>query len=69
MTSDDVGLSPRLIHDYPEYKSHPNNKKTDQLPIAEVITGLQRPYRNTSPPRWAAYAEIWEIRKNPSPTN
>ena len=25
-------------------KRHPNNTKTDQLPISEVITGLPRPY-------------------------
>ena len=29
-------------------KRHPNNTKTDQLPIFEVITGLPRPYHNTS---------------------
>ena len=50
-------------------KRHPNNTKTDQLPISEVITGLRRPYHNTSPPWWAAYAEIWEIRGNPGCAN
>ena len=29
-------------------KRHPNNTKTDQLPISEVITGLPRPYHNIS---------------------
>ena len=32
----------------PNTKLHPNNTKTDQLPISEVITGLPRPYHNTS---------------------
>ena len=40
MASDDVGLSPVPFYDNPEYKRHPNNTKTDQLPISEVITGL-----------------------------
>ena len=31
----------------PNTKRHPNNTKTDQLPISEVITGLPRPYHNT----------------------
>ena len=48
MASDDVGLSPVSFHDYPEYKHHPNNTKTDQLPISEVTTGLPRPYHNTN---------------------
>ena len=30
----------------PNTKRHPNNTKTDQLPISEVITGLPRPYHN-----------------------
>ena len=47
MASDDVGLSPVPFYDNPEYKRHPNNTKTDQLPISEVITGLPRPYHNT----------------------
>ena len=33
----------------PNTKRHPNNTKTDQLPISEVITGLPRPYHNNSP--------------------
>ena len=49
MASDDVGLSPVPFYDNPEYKRHPNNTKTDQLPISEVITGLPRPYHNTIP--------------------
>ena len=28
----------------PKTNRHPNNTKTDQLPISEVITGLPRPY-------------------------
>ena len=44
------GLSPVSFHDYPENETHPYNTKTDQLPIFEVITGLPRPYHNTSPP-------------------
>ena len=35
----------------PNTKRHPNNTKTDQLPISEVITGLPRPYHNISLPR------------------
>ena len=31
----------------PNKKRHPNNTKTDQLPISEVITGLSRPYHNS----------------------
>ena len=46
MASDDVGLSPVPFYDNPENKRHPNNTKTDQLPIFEVITGLSRPYHN-----------------------
>ena len=30
-------------------KRHPNNTKTDQLPISEVITGLPWPYHHTPP--------------------
>ena len=32
----------------PNTKRHPNNTKTDQFPIYEVITGLPRPYHNTT---------------------
>ena len=46
MASDDVGLSPVPFYDNLEYKRHPNNTKTDQLPISGVITGLPRPYHN-----------------------
>ena len=49
MASDDVGLSPVPFYDNPEYKRHPNNTKTDQLPISEVITGLPRPYHHNMP--------------------
>ena len=44
MASDDVGLSPSLFMIVPNTKRHPNNTKTDQLPISEAITGLPRPY-------------------------
>ena len=30
----------------PNTKRHPNNTKTDQLPVFDVITGLPRPYHN-----------------------
>ena len=33
----------------PNTKRHPNNTKTDQLPISEGITGLPRPYHNNTP--------------------
>ena len=41
----------RLSHimNIPNTKRHPNNTKTDQLPIFWVITGLPRPYHNTYP--------------------
>ena len=32
----------------PNTKRHPNNTKTDQLPIYEVISGLPKPYHNKS---------------------
>ena len=67
MASDDVGLSLISLIIIPNTKRHPNFTKTDQLPISEVSTGLPRPYHNTSPPWWAAYAEIWEIRETPVP--
>ena len=51
MASDDVGLSPVPFYDNPEYKRHPNNTKTDQLPISEVITGLPKPYHHIRYPR------------------
>ena len=41
------GSRPSLFYDNPEYKRHPNNTKTDQLPISEVITGLPRPYHHS----------------------
>ena len=50
MASDDVGSRPSRFMIIPNTKRHPNNTKTDQLPISEVITGLPRPYHNTSPP-------------------
>ena len=69
MASDDAALARLIFYDDPEYKRHPNCTKADQLPISEVITGLPRPYHNTSTPWWAAYAEIWEIRENPGSPN
>ena len=61
------GSRPSHFYDNPEYKRHPNNTKTDQLPISEVITGLPRPYHNTSPPWWAAYAEYGKFGEIPVP--
>ena len=34
----------------PNTKRRPNNAKTDQLPISEVITGLPRPCHHTAQP-------------------
>ena len=39
-------FSPVSFYDNPEFKRHPNNMKTDQSPISEVITGLPRPYHH-----------------------
>ena len=63
------GSRPSIFMIIPNTKRHPNNTKTDQLPIYEVITGLPRPYHNTRPPWWVAYAKLWEIRGNPSSPN
>ena len=63
------GSPPSHFMIIPNTKRHPNNTKTDQLHISEVITGFPRPYHNTSPPWWAAYAEIWQIRGNPGSPN
>ena len=41
------GSRPSRFMIIPNTKRHPNNTKTDQLPIFEVITGLPRPYLNT----------------------
>ena len=46
MASNDAGLSPVSFMIIPNTKRHPNNMKTDQLPISEVITGLPRPYHS-----------------------
>ena len=46
MASDDAVLTRLFFYDNPEYKRHPNNTKTDQIPISEVITGLPRPYHH-----------------------
>ena len=43
------GSNPSLFMIIPNSKRHPNNTKTDQLPISEVITGLPRPYHNAMP--------------------
>ena len=40
------GSRPSHFMIIPNAKRHPNNTKTDQLPIYEVITGLPRPYHN-----------------------
>ena len=49
MTSDDVGSRPSHFLIIPNTKRHPNNTKTDQLPMFGVMTGLPRPYLNTYP--------------------
>ena len=41
------GSRPSLFMIIPNTKRHPNNTKTDQLLISEVITGLPRPYHNS----------------------
>ena len=61
------GSRPSLFMIIPNTKRHLNNMKTDLLPISEVITGLPRPYHNTSPPWWAANAEMWDIRESQFP--
>ena len=48
MASDDVGSRPSRFMITPNTEHHPNNTKTDQLPISEVITGLPRPYHNNA---------------------
>ena len=45
--SDGAGSRPSHLMIVPNTKRRPNNTKTDQLPIFEVITGLPRPYHNT----------------------
>ena len=47
MASDDVVSRPSHFMIIPNTKRHPNNTKTEQLPISEVITGLPRPYHHT----------------------
>ena len=47
MASDDAALARLFFMIIPNTKRHPNNTKTDQLSISEVITGLSRPYHNT----------------------
>ena len=46
--SDDVGSRPSRFMIIPNTTRHPNNTKTDLLPISEVITGLPRPYNNNT---------------------
>ena len=46
MASDDVGSRPSRFMIIPNTERHPDNTKTDQLPISELITGLPRPYHN-----------------------
>ena len=63
------GSRPSLFMIIPNTKRHPNNTKTDQLPISEVIAGLLRPHHNnlravwgTSgrlPLPWFAYTPLW----------
>ena len=47
MVSDGAGSRPSHFMIIPNAKSHPNNTKTDQLPISEVITGLPRVYHTS----------------------
>ena len=47
MASDDAGSRPSRFMRIPTTKRHPNNTKTDQLHISEVITGLPQPCHNT----------------------
>ena len=42
MASDDAALARLFFMIIPNTKRHPNNTKTDQLPISEVITGQGR---------------------------
>ena len=44
--SDGAGSRPSHLMIVPNTKRRPNNTKTDQLPIFEVITGLPKPYHN-----------------------
>ena len=46
MASDDAALAHLFFMIIQNTKRHPNNTKTDQLPISEVITGLPRPYHH-----------------------
>ena len=47
MASDHVGCRPSHFMCIPNTKRHPNNTKTDQLPIFGVNIGIPRPYLNT----------------------
>ena len=49
MASDSAGSRPSYVMIIPNTKRHPNNTKTDQLPILGVVTGLPRPYHNNWP--------------------
>ena len=61
MASDDAAR-PSLFYDNPEYKRHPNDTKTDQLPISEVITGLPRPYHHTYVhTRYSHACAVWVV--------
>ena len=46
MASDDAAPARLFFMIIPNPKRHPNNTKTDQLPISEIITGLPRPYHH-----------------------
>ena len=65
------GSRPSHFMIIPNTKRHPNNTKTDQLPISEVITGLPRPYRNNRPANekrlyiWTSLATVmWQHVNN-----
>ena len=48
MASETWGSRPSHFMIIPNTQRHPNNTKTDQLAISEVITGLPRPYHNNT---------------------
>ena len=45
------GSRPSHFMIIPNTKRHPNNTKTDQLPISEVTTGLPGSYHNNARPK------------------
>ena len=48
MASETWGSRPSHFMIIPNTKRHPNNTKTDQLPVLKVIAGLPRPYLHTT---------------------